>query len=1167
MTISRLRTIWYRIVAAAVATAVPIVVVISTLAMPAAAQTSGFGDVPDDAYFTTPVADLHAEGVFNDTLCEEGFCPGVPIDRRTMAVWTIRVLDGQDPPAITQSRFDDVDPASYHAPFIERMAELEVTRGCGDPSRFCPDRNVTRAEMAAFLSRAFNLLDAANPGFDDVPDGAWYASDVAKLAASEITVGCGGTRFCPDRNVTRAEMATFLHRAISGGGGQISETERDVLGASRSRATEIERDTASIDLEVHYCGQSENGDYTMSDLMTDTELIRNTVKGIGQFYLRQSGSKSRINISAGTLLWPDIDWDDPNTNLGYWQDQVFDYWDGGSNDPEWEYDPCADELQDKGYDPAKALILADVETGGIAGYAYDFGVPPAVAATVNRRGGNEEKYLGTVAHEIGHASYRWYHPWDDKYSNYSGSSTVRKQRLKDQADAMGEGSEEHHLAESIMSYNSLGRLNNLTPGRSDSAYVACYQRKLTLPQWVKDDADHRNCELLATRPAKPTSVDVSSGNRSLTVSWVQPVAGSDDIERYYVYYRSINGGWIKWKPNDVITSRSVTIDGLTNGVTYQVRVAAENGVGIGTYSDLIEGTPGDESPIIILTVGDRVKENPDCTDPNCRWLHIDTEGFGPGPHSLACVHDGVHQTGASRGVFESTDVDSWPANRACFFQHPLNKVFVIVGAERRGDTWYGGTYSAEIPWPDSDPAEVRIAWGTDASTRSSCPSTNTDCRNLNYEYIGDWGPPPYSVECWGNGQRTAGPFQWSGRPHTGCYYWGGTAQVVINGVRSNTIPFPGGGEQTTPTTEVRIAWGTDASTRSSCPSTNTDCRNLNYEYIGDWGPPPYSVECWGNGQRTAGPFQWSGRPHTGCYYWGGTAQVVINGVPSNELQWEGSEAEVPDRPTVRATVDGTTIEASWFADDNGSRIDKWEIRGRGEVSASTTSSEWTNQQPGSYRVRVRAHNQAGWSEWGTSNRVTVTDEADDEVPDQPTVRATVDGTTIEASWFADDNGSRIDKWEIRGRGEVSASTTSGEWTNQQPGSYRVRVRAHNQAGWSEWGTSNRATVTGQTYDTVAYDAGSAVGNRWNWNPSSDSHAKCERAVICRNVGVSNLSDFSAGPPYQLECWFEGDSTADWSGPWSGAANSGCYFWTSQEVLTVYVKVNGVESNKIVLRPS
>ena len=180
---------------------------------------------------------------------------------------------------------------------------------------------------------------------------------------------------------------------------------------------------------------------------------------------------------------------------------------------------------------------------------------------------------------------------------------------------------------------------------------------------------------------------------------------------------------------------------------------------------------------------------------------------------------------------------------------------------------------------DVDDLEVRIDWGSDASNRSDCPA-NTACRNLSYEYIGDWPSPPYSVECWGSG-RIFGPFQWSGRPHTGCYYWGDTAQVVINGVRSNTITFD---DDNGDDFAVRIDWGSDASGRSDCPA-NTECRNLSYEYIGDWPSPPYSVECWGSG-RIFGPFQWSGRPHTGCYYWGDTAQVVINGLRSNVLRWE-----------------------------------------------------------------------------------------------------------------------------------------------------------------------------------------------------------------------------------------------------------------------------------------
>ena len=1050
----------------------------------ALAQTGGFDDVPDDAYYSTPVAELSQTGVL--TGCEEfggfdvdNFCPGDPIDRKTMAIWVVRILDGQDPPQGGGSRFNDVDcclPALW-PPFIERMAELGVTSGCGDGSGFCPNRNTTRAEMAVFLSRAFDLPAGPDPNFSDVPADAWYADDVARLKASGITAGCGdGTEFCSSRITTRAEMATFLHAAISGGGGQVSETERDVLGASRSLATEIERDTASIDLEVHYCGQSEISDYTMSDLMTDTELIRNTVKGIRQFYLRQSGGKSRINITTGTLLWPDIDWDDPNTNLDYWSKQVFDYWNEESNDSEWEYDPCADELQDKGYDPAKALILADVKTGGIVGYAYNYGVAPAVAATVDRRYGNEEKYLGTVAHEIGHASYGWYHPWDDKYSNYSSDNEVRKQRLKNQAIAKGEGSEEHHLAKSIMSYNSLGRRNKLTSGRSDLAYVACYQRKLTLPQWVKDDADHRNCELLATRPAKPTSVDVSPGNRLLTVSWVQPVAGSDDIERYHVSYRSINGGWIKWKPNDIITSRRVTIDRLTNGVTYQIRVAAENGVGIGRYSDLIEGTPGDESPIITLTVGDRVQRNPDCPDPDCRWLHIDTEGFGPGPHTLACAHDGVHQTGASRGVFESTDVDSWPANRACFFQYPLNKVFVIVGAERRGDTWYGGTYSAEIPWPDSDPAEVRISWGTDASDRSDCPP-NTDCRNLSYEYIGDWGSPPYTVECWGNGQRGYGPFQWSGRPHTGCYYWGGTAQVVINGVRSNTITFPGGGEQTTPTTEVRISWGTDASDRSDCPP-NTDCRNLSYEYIGDWGSPPYTVECWGNGQRGYGPFQWSGRPHTGCYYWGGTAQVVINGVRSNTITFPGGGEQTTPTTEVRISWGTDASTRSDCPPNTDCRNLSYEYIGDWGSPPYTVEC-WGNGQRGYGPFQWSGRPHTGCYYWGGTAQVVINGVRSNTITFPGGGEQTTPTTEVRISWGTDastrsdcppNTDCRNLSYEYIGDWGSPPYTVEC-WGNGQRGYGPFQWSGRPHTGCYYWGGTAQVVINGVRSNTITFPGG------------------------------------------------------------------------------------------------
>ena len=54
----------------------------------------------------------------------------------------------------------------------------------------------------------------ATATFNDVPVGNPYFQFVEALAASGVTAGCGGGNFCPDAPVTRAQMATFLSRAL-----------------------------------------------------------------------------------------------------------------------------------------------------------------------------------------------------------------------------------------------------------------------------------------------------------------------------------------------------------------------------------------------------------------------------------------------------------------------------------------------------------------------------------------------------------------------------------------------------------------------------------------------------------------------------------------------------------------------------------------------------------------------------------------------------------------------------------------------------------------------------------------------------------------------------------------------------------------------------------------
>ncbi len=179
------------------------------------AQSGPYGDVPDGKYYARPIAELATMGVFEETECGDSlFCPDSPTLRWEMAVWMVRVVDGRDPERAVGTRFDDVAQDLWWASHTERMAQLGITSGCGDGTNFCPDEPIRRSHMAVFLARAFDLIPGPHPGFTDVEPDNWYYDEVIALARSGITQGCGLDSFCAYDNTTRAQMATFLHRAI-----------------------------------------------------------------------------------------------------------------------------------------------------------------------------------------------------------------------------------------------------------------------------------------------------------------------------------------------------------------------------------------------------------------------------------------------------------------------------------------------------------------------------------------------------------------------------------------------------------------------------------------------------------------------------------------------------------------------------------------------------------------------------------------------------------------------------------------------------------------------------------------------------------------------------------------------------------------------------------------
>ncbi len=120
---------------------------------------------------------------------------------------------GCDDAATWNGKFRDDDDSQFEAD-IEWLAATEITRGCNPPlnNKYCPQDPVTRGQMAAFLSRAFNLPVASRDYFSD-DDGATFEADINRLAEAGITKGCTTTSFCSDSLVTREQMAAFLVRA------------------------------------------------------------------------------------------------------------------------------------------------------------------------------------------------------------------------------------------------------------------------------------------------------------------------------------------------------------------------------------------------------------------------------------------------------------------------------------------------------------------------------------------------------------------------------------------------------------------------------------------------------------------------------------------------------------------------------------------------------------------------------------------------------------------------------------------------------------------------------------------------------------------------------------------------------------------------------------------
>ena len=176
-------------------------------------QTGVFVDVPEGSYYEEAVNWAVEKGITTGTdaihFSPDGICT------RAQAVTFLWRAAGSPAAKSAVMPFADVKAGSYYYDAVLWAVENGITKGTSD-TMFSPDATCSRAQIVTFLWRSQKSPAAgtANP-FTDVKASAYYADAVLWAVKEDVTKGTTNTTFSPDANCTRAQIVTFIWRALA----------------------------------------------------------------------------------------------------------------------------------------------------------------------------------------------------------------------------------------------------------------------------------------------------------------------------------------------------------------------------------------------------------------------------------------------------------------------------------------------------------------------------------------------------------------------------------------------------------------------------------------------------------------------------------------------------------------------------------------------------------------------------------------------------------------------------------------------------------------------------------------------------------------------------------------------------------------------------------------
>lgn len=218
---SKSKTIQYTAAILAAATTVAYVAEV-----PVYAQTNPFVDVKQESTHYNAIVSLAEAGIVTGVTANS-YKPNANATRGEAALFIANALQ-LNLNNVVDPNFSDVPVGSKYYKAIAILTELGVVSGYSD-GKFKPGNTLTRAQIAKMLTLAFSLqlASSSTTKFTDVNKikDANTKKYIQTLVNNGVTTGTTATTYSPNNNLTRAQLATFLYRAL-----QLSSSDLEIIG-------------------------------------------------------------------------------------------------------------------------------------------------------------------------------------------------------------------------------------------------------------------------------------------------------------------------------------------------------------------------------------------------------------------------------------------------------------------------------------------------------------------------------------------------------------------------------------------------------------------------------------------------------------------------------------------------------------------------------------------------------------------------------------------------------------------------------------------------------------------------------------------------------------------------------------------------------------------------